>query len=311
MSKERLFTADELREMEIRVEERILCAIDNGGYEQAKDLARQVRRSAIGGHNFRRSDNSKLFDLIARYGGEIALREAVASEKDTEPFISEQLGESATKTETQIVQAIDAGNLEKAKELTLKLHRLAMANHDADYDTAARLFSFIARRFGDTVLWEAMDEWSAQMVQVLTTSHGKAGDARSRMRIFAEQLKVHYRPIEIIEDDEKFIAKMISCGTGGRMLLQGKYGPPPGFHKVCQAQAMTYWREDFPVYCCHGPAMAVLALARGCSPPVLEIAAERLGEEPCEFWLFKDPASIPADAYHKAGVPPEAMPEGA
>ncbi len=94
------------------------------------------------------------------------------------------------------------------------------------------------------------------------------------------------------------------------MLSEGKYGPPPGFHRVRKAQSMTYWREDFPVYCCHGPVMAIEALALGVAPAVLEIAADKICEEPCEFWLFKDPESIPAEAYRIAGVPPEMMPEG-
>ena len=303
MSKDRLFTADELREMEMRHEEQIVRAVDGGDYGQARELVRQVCQLAIDGHDFRRTDNDKLLDLIARCGGDEALKEAGEGVKDEEPFISERLRESATRTEEQIVRAIDGGDLERAKELTGELHRLGMACHDADYDAAARLFSFIGRRFGDELLREAMDEWSVNMVKLLTVSHRQAGDARARMRIFAEQLKGHYRPIEITEDDEKFIAKMRPCGTGGRMVFEGKYGPPPGFLKVCKAQSMTYWREDFPVYCCHGPVMAMLALASGNAPPVLEIAAERIGEEDCEFWLFKDPASIPAEAYRKVGVP--------
>ncbi len=311
MSKDKLCTADELREMEMRHEEQIVRAVDGGDYEQARELVRQVCQLAIDGHEFRRTDNSKLLDLIARCGGDEALKEAGESMKDKEPLASEQLRESATRIEEQIGQAIDGGGFERAKELTGKLHRLAMASHDADYDAAAGLFSFIGRRFGDEVLKEAMDDWSLNMVKLLTVSHRQAGDARARMRIFAEQLKGHYRPIEITEDDEKFIAKMKPCGTGGRMVLEGKYGPPPGFHNVCKAQSMTYWREDFPVYCCHGPVMAIQALTSGYAPPVLEIAAEKICEDPCEFWLFKDPEAISAKAYHIAGVPPEVIPEGA
>ena len=311
MGRERLFTAEELREMEMRSEELIMLAIDRGDYEEAKKLVRQVCQFTIDGHDFRRADNSKLIDFITRRGGDEAWKEIVTDVKDEEPLISKQLQESAESIKEQIVMAIDEGELEKAKELVEKQHRLGMACHDADYDKSAGFFSFIGRRFGDEGLREAMDEWVAQMVTLLTKSHRKAGNARARMRLFSIQLKAHCRPIKIIVDDEKFIAKMIPCGTGGRMLSEGKYGSPPGFHRVRKAQPLTYWREDFPVYCCHGPAMAIRALALGHAPPVLEIAAEKLCEEPCEFWLFKDPASIPAEAYRIAGVPPEFIPEGA
>ncbi len=311
MSERKLFTAEELREMEMMSIDLIKRAVDDGDYEQAKQLAGQVCQFAIDGHDFRLADNIKLIDFITRHDGDEACKEAGAKVKDEETKTLKQLLESATNTKERIVCTIDGGDLEKAKELIDKLHRIGMDCHDADYDISARLLSFICRQFGDEVLREAMEEWVAQMVNLLTKSHRKAGDARARIRLFAEQLKAHYRPIEITEDDEKFIAKMIPCGTGGRMLSQGKYGPPPGFHMVHKAQSMTYWREDFPVYCCHGPVMAIQALSSGYAPPVLEIAAEKICEEPCEFWLFKDPEAISAKAYHIAGVPSEVIPEGA
>ncbi len=311
MSEKRLFTVNELREMEMISKELIVRAIDDGEYELAKQLTGQVCQFAIDGHAFRLADNIKLIDFITSRGGDEALKKEGANVEDEEPGSSNQLRESATSTKEQIVRAIDGADLEKSKKLIGNLHRIGMDCHDADYDISARLLSFICRQYGDEVLREAMDEWVAQMVNLLTKSHKKAGDARARMRLFAEQLKAHYRPIEITEDDEKFIAKMIPCGTGGRMLSQGKYGLPPGFHMVRKAQYMTYWREDFPVYCCHGPVMAIQALASGYAPPVLEIAAEKICEDPCEFWLFKDPESISAKAYHIAGVPPEVIPEGA
>ena len=74
---------------------------------------------------------------------------------------------------------------------------------------------------------------------------------------------------------------------------------------------MTCWREDFPVYCIHGPIMATIAVSSGLTPFALEIPAEKIGEEPCEFWMFKDLKSIPAEAYKKVGVPPDAIPKGA
>ncbi len=311
MSNERLFKEEELREMEMTIEDQIVRAIDIGSYEEAKKLVRQACQLIIAGHDFRRADNIKLMDFITRRGGDDAWKEIGMNVKNEEPYTSQQLQESTTSLNEQIVHAVDGGDLEKAKELTQKLHRLGMACHDADYDTSARAFSFIARQFGDKVLEEAMVEWVAQMVDLLTKSHRKAGDARARMQLFSGQLKSHCRPIEITEDNEKFIGKMVPCGTGGRMLSEGKYGPPPGFHRVRKAQAMTYWREDFPVYCCHGPVMAIQSLALGYAPPVLEIAAEKICEEPCEFWLFKDPGAIPAKAYRIAGVPPELIPEGA
>ena len=226
-------------------------------------------------------------------------------------FTSDELRELETGVQERIERAIDSGDYEKAKELIRNLYQAAMGAHDHSCDTIALFLSFIARRLGDEAVKEATEEWVADVTRASAEMYEQIGDAKTRASLFAEGVKGHFRPIEISEDDDKFIFKMKPCGSGGRMVLEGKYGPPPKFHKIRKAQPMTCWREDFPVYCIHAHIMAAIAVSSGLTPFALEIPAEKIGEEPCEIWLFKDPKSIPAEAYKKVGILPEAIPKGA
>lgn len=42
---------------------------------------------------------------------------------------------------------------------------------------------------------------------------------------------------------------MKPCGSGGRLVQEGKYEGPNAFYKIAKPQPLTYGRPDYPVYC--------------------------------------------------------------
>ncbi len=216
-------------------------------------------------------------------------------------FTQDELTEMGTRTVDLIERAIDLGDYEKAKKLSRRLSREALAMHDLYRDWITALLTFIGRFYGDKVLYQALEESISMWLKPVLDMYEKE-DTRRRVQLCAAALRGHCQPVEIKEDEEKFVFKMKPCGSGGRLVLEGKYGSLQNFLKVERPQAMTYWKKDFPVYCCHGHFLSSLPLTWGRAPAFLEIASDNIGYEPCEFWVFKDPKAIPQDVYTKIGL---------
>jgi len=216
-------------------------------------------------------------------------------------FTEEELVEMGTRTVDLLERAIDSGDKEKAKKLARRMYKEGLAIHDLYMDWVTALLTFIGNRYGDEVLHQAFEEAWGGCVKPMVEMHENEG-IRRRVQLAAGALRGHYQPVEITEDEEKFVLKMTPCGSGGRLILEGKYGPPQNFLKVRRPQPMTYGKEDFPVYCCHGHFMASLPFAWGRAPVMFEIASDKPGKEPCELWVYKDPQAIPPEAYAKSGV---------
>ena len=216
-------------------------------------------------------------------------------------FTEEELEEMGTRTVDLIERAIDLGNYEKAKELSRRMYKEYVDTQDNYVDWVAALLSFIGRQYGDDILYKAFEESIGRRVLSSLDMIEKA-DIRERANILAYGLRRHCQPVEIKEYKDKIVFKMKPCGTGGRQILAGKYEAPLNLLKVKKAQPMTFWKEDFPVYCCHAHFVASAPISQGHNPPFLEIASDKPGEEPCEIVLYKDPESIPPEVYAKVGV---------
>ena len=216
-------------------------------------------------------------------------------------FTEEELEEMGAMTVDLLERAIDLEDKDKAKKLARRMYREGLSIHDLYRDWVTGLLTFIGKRYGDEVLHEAFVEAWGDCIKPMLDMHEKA-DIRRRVQLVAGALRSHYQAVEIREDEEKFVFKMKPCGSGGRLVLEGKYGPPRNFLEVKKPQPMTYGIEDLPVYCCHGHFMASLPLAWGRAPVMFEIPSDKPGKKPCEFWVYKDPQAIPPEAYAKSGV---------
>ena len=100
--------------------------------------------------------------------------------------------------------------------------------------------------------------------------------------------------MHIEEDEEKVVIQMRPCGSGGRLVLEGKYEGPNAFLTVEKPQRMTYNRANFPVYCAHEPPMEMVDIEKNGAPFVVVEPAAVLGKEHCSFIIYKDPAKVPA-----------------
>jgi hypothetical protein len=220
------------------------------------------------------------------------LEEDMASKR---VFTDDELKGMAKRNVDAVVEAIEAGDLDRAKSLTERMHRECLAMHDALIDWITGILTFLGRRFGDDVLYEAHREgcraWIEPLIEVFAGS-----DPKKRAIILTKILRGHMMPLRIEEDDEKFTFLMDPCGSGGRQIQDGKYEPPRDFLKIKKAQPLSLGRENLPVYCAHHFFERLIPEKLLGYPLFFVEPADDLGNGPCRFFLYKDASQAPTTA---------------
>lgn len=224
--------------------------------------------------------------------------------KDKRLFTDQELKKMGTQTVELLKAAIDAGDKDNARELAQRMYNEAVSTHDLYLTWLTALLSFIGRRYGDQVLEESLRE--SQMVMQGPFAQEwfrleQEENFRGKVELALSYLRMHLQPVQVQEDDEKFVFEMHPCGSGGRQVLNGQYEPPMNLLKVARPQPMTYGRPDFPVYCCHGAVSSLMAIDAGMVPSLYEDPSDKLGEKPCRFYMYKDTDKMPVELYAKLG----------
>ena len=219
-------------------------------------------------------------------------------------FTPSELDSMGRRTLDQLNDAIDSGNAERAKAIGQKLYNEFLSQHDGYRNWTTALLSEIGRRYGDSALDDVMtktvESWWLPNLDAIDA--GSGGDIKAKIKMFAAGLRGHLQPMDVEEDDEKVTIKMKPCGSGGRLVLEGKYEGPDAFLKVKTPQKMTYGRKDFPVYCAHEAAMEEIGIGRDGAPFVVVEPSQDLGKTPCSFIIYKDPETVPAKYYERLGL---------
>lgn len=223
-----------------------------------------------------------------------------------EPILSkEEIAELEKLTVDRLIEAIDAGDKDGARKIARRMYNEFLAMHDLYRNWVAATLSFIGKRFGDQVLEEAMDEgvkswWLPNLDKLPQGDDAQA--LRARLKMFAAGLHGHLMPLHIEEDDEKIVVQMRPCGSGGRLVLEGKYQGPDAMLTLEGKQLLTYGRDNFPVYCAHEPIMESQDIkAHGAPFVVIEPAAE-IGKQHCNFIIYKDKSKVPERYYERLGL---------
>jgi hypothetical protein len=216
-------------------------------------------------------------------------------------FTDEQLEEMGKLTRDLIKEAIDRGDLERAKQLSDRMYREFSAMHDLYLYWVTATLTHIGRNYGDQALYQALKEGCAAWVMPLAQRYA-AKDTKTKAEMLVAGLRGHLQPLRVEEDDEKFTIYMEPCGSGGRLIINSAYRPPHSFLSIEEAQPMTFGRQDFPVYCAHCPFEALLPIEAGLVPFAVAIPAGDLANEPCRVCLYKNAADIPSVVFEQAGL---------
>lgn len=216
-------------------------------------------------------------------------------------FTDEELKEMSVRTLDVLLEAIDAGDKEKAKHLANRMYREFNHLHDGYFTWVTALQSFIYNNYGIEALEQAEREAHTIEANFVWRSAGGTPDFKTRVRSMAGGLKGHLQPVTVEEDDEKVTITMKPCGSGERIIRMGGYEPEIGLARVKEAHPITYMQENFPIYCVHCPVMEMLDIERSGDFTSVHIVTDPIGQEHCRFALYKDNADIPEASYTRIG----------
>jgi hypothetical protein len=218
-------------------------------------------------------------------------------------FSDEELRAMERRTVDRLTDAIEAGDAEQAKKLARRMYNEFLSMHDLYRNWITATLSEVGRRYGDEALDDIMVEGVRAWWQPITRSMPQDPESLpARVKMFAAGLHGHLQPLEISEDDEKIEIKMCPCGSGGRLIQEGKYEGDDAFLTIKDGQRLTYGRPDYPVYCAHEYAMERIDIEENGTPFVVVEPAAKLGRDHCKLVIYKDRDAIPAKYYERIGL---------
>jgi hypothetical protein len=224
-------------------------------------------------------------------------------------FSDEELAEMSRPTMELAIEAIDRGDLEEAKALCERERHESQFMHDLLVDGTAGLISFVKEKLGDDGVREAW-EWSLERSWKQTVAKIDAGDRRDIAQALAATWRAHSTggvgpnpgAFEVAEDEEKLTFTMNPCGSGQRLVRNGRYGPD-GWGVTDSAHDWSYGREGFPLYCTHCAFMNELGPINWIGYPVYPSdPPEDFERDPCTWYWYKDPADIPDRHWERYGL---------
>lgn len=220
--------------------------------------------------------------------------------KKNRVFTDEELKEMGTRTLDLVFEAIDAGDKDRAKELSNRMYQEFQHLHDGYMFWVSGLLTHIYRRYGIDALEQAEREAHGIEAKAVFKPPEKT-DVRSLVENLAQGLRGHLQPITVEEDDEKVSLTMKPCGSGQRIFEKGGYDAAINLATVEEPCAITWGRTHFPIYCVHCPLFEMLSIERIGHPSPVMIPPEKVGAEYCHFCIYKDPDTIPEEFYTRVG----------
>jgi hypothetical protein len=232
----------------------------------------------------------------------------------------------------QAKAAIDAGDSEAAKALVDRAVAQWASLKDYSINWITTLLTFIADELGEEAVETALRKTGDDFVRprrsgerqprTTATSPVEASErdhdnratgrdwgdlpAAQRAKVIARSMLGNMGEVEVDEDDEKIILSF-RCGSGGKLIDDGRYEGEHAYRVLREAAGRTFTRDELWVYCAHCSVNnEIQPIEWGESPTSIEYPPTRPGER-CVHHIYKDVAATPADAFRRVGKePPDA-----
>jgi len=199
----------------------------------------------------------------------------------------------------ETIKAIEAGDTEKAKETLAQYAEEARFVHDGFAETIASLLTWIAEKNGEEAVEEAYRHLAEDFWKPMLMSMKDAG-AEAFLKVFIGAARAHASDFYIEEDDEKYAVVSTYCGTGGKMIKEGKVDTsdrhPFNYGTTKKPHDWSFGKAGIPYYCAH----CSLWMDKQPKEWGINLFEHRFGrqfdeegnpvDEPCKTFIYKKPA---------------------
>jgi hypothetical protein len=170
------------------------------------------------------------------------------------------------------------------------------------------LLSFIGDELGEEAVERALRRTGDDFIRPRRDTGTPWGSlpASARAKVIARAMLSNFGAVEVTEDDEK-ITLSFRCGSGGRLIDDGRYEGEHAYLTLRERSGRTFERDSLPVYCAHCSVNnEIQPVEWGETPASVEYPPEHPGE-PCVHHIYKDVTRMPDDVYLRIGkAPPRA-----
>jgi hypothetical protein len=164
------------------------------------------------------------------------------------------------------------------------------------------LLTFIGDELGEEAVERALRKTGDEFVRPRRDTGTEWGSlpAAARAKIIARAMLANMGEVEVDEDDEKIVLSF-KCGSGGKLIDDGRYEGENAYRKLSERSGRTFMRDELWVYCAHCSVNnEIQPVEWGGTPSSVEYPPERPGER-CVHHIYKDVADIPDEAYVRIG----------
>ena len=211
----------------------------------------------------------------------------------------------------QAKAAIDAGDTEAAKALIDRAVAQFASLKDYSINWITTLLTFIADELGEEAVEAALRKTGDDFVRPRRATGRDWGGlpAAQRAKVIARSMLGNMGEVEVTEDEEKIVLSF-RCGSGGKLIDDGRYEGEHAYHVLQEPSGRTFMRDELWLYCAHCSVNnEIQPLEWGESPTSIEFPPTKAGER-CVHHVYKDVADTPADAFRRVGMEPPRRDEG-
>ena len=218
---------------------------------------------------------------------------------------ADQIERMTTPLWEQAKAAIDADDSDAAKARIDDAVARWRSLQDYSINWVTSLLSFIGRELGEEAVERALRTTGDDFVRARrdTDVDWDSLPAERRARAIAAAMVANFGECEVAEDDEK-ITLSFRCGTGGRLIDEGRYDGDDGYLVLQETAGRTFIRDELPVYCAHCSVNnEIQPIEWGSAPVTVEFPPHTAGE-PCVHHIYRDPTRLPAEVFTRLGKRP-------
>jgi hypothetical protein len=223
-----------------------------------------------------------------------------------DPMLSDaDIDQMRTPLWEQARTAFQAGRTDDGSVLLDKAVDQWAALKDYSINWITSLLTFIGDEQGEEAVERALRKTGDEFVRPRRDTGTEWGSlpASARAKVIARAMLSNMGTVDVDEDDEKIVLSF-RCGSGGRLIDEGRYEGDPAYLTLREKSGRTFMRDELPVYCAHCSVNNEMQPVEwGGTPTSIEHPPERKGEA-CVHHIYKDASAIPDEAYERIGKSP-------
>jgi len=209
----------------------------------------------------------------------------------------DRLRDAAVPDRDRVEQAVRAGDVDAALVALDRMTERFASLQDYSVNWVASLLSYLGEHLGEAAVEDALRRFGEDYLRPRRDTGGGPAwadlPAEVRARALIRPMVANGARVAVSADDDR-ITLSFRCGTGGRLVDEGRYepvtddGPGRGYLVLGGDGPVTFGEPGLPVYCAHCSVNNELQPTEWDGAPLTVEFPTRAPGEPCVHHVHRD-----------------------